>query len=416
MIHERDDDVGNEFEAPTTSSRGNGSATTGEWVRDARGRIVTGDLANIRLALARLHIQPAYDAFARELRINGATVLDDIIFERLWVRIADTFHWQANRNNLRTVIVNDAHDLATHPVRAYLDRLTWDGTPRLDHWLIHYGYAANTPYVRAVGALPLLAAVRRVRQPGAKFDELLVLESRQGTGKSSALRALCPNEDWFSDDLPLGVDAKVVIERTCGKWIIEAAELHGNRGRETETLKAFLSRQQDGPVRLAYGRYSTTVPRQFIQIGTTNHRTNYLKDLTGARRFWPVALDGFDVDALAADRDQLWAEAVVREPDASLRLPRALWATAATEQEARRADDPWEDLIEPLLGDDLTRTTFLSSADIWRTLGVEANVRDNRHADRVAGIMEKHHYRKHKRQDVRGWLFDEDTVTAEHMV
>src|SRR5262245_6400887 len=388
--------------APSRSrsrANGSGSQTDPHWVKDKRRRIVARDLSNIRLALTRLKVQPTYDAFARELRVNGETVVDDIYFERLWTRITDEFGWQPNRKNLSTVILNDAHDLATHPVRAYLDGLTWDGTERLDHWLVTYAGAADTEYVRAVGSLPLLAAVRRIRAPGAKFDELLVLESAQGTEKSSALQSLCPVDDWFTDNLPLGVDAKEVIERTCGKWIIEAAELIGNRGRETETLKAFLSRQKDGPVRLAYGRYSTTVPRQFILIGTTNHRSHYLKDLTGARRFWPVAIAGFDVDALSRDRDQLWAEAATREPGTSLRLPRALWADAAAQQEARRAIDPWEELIEPRLNDGLVRVTRLASADIWTALAVEANVRDNRHADRVAAIMERNGYRKQKDSD-----------------
>ena len=115
-------------------------------------------------------------------------------------------------------------------MRAYLARLTWDGRPRLDRWLVTYAGAPDTDYVRAVSALPLLAAVRRIRQPGAKFDELLVLESKQGKGKSTALQALCGVDEWFSDGLPLGVDAKLVIEHTTGKWIIEAAELQGNRG------------------------------------------------------------------------------------------------------------------------------------------------------------------------------------------
>ena len=120
---------------------------------------------------------------------------------------------------------------------------------------------ALTPpwYMSAVGALPLIAAVRRVRQPGAKFDELLILESSQGKLKSTALQTLCPSPSWFSDDLPLGVDSKQVIERTAGKWILEASELHGNRGKEAEQLKHL--RQSDGPVRLAYAHLPVSVPR-----------------------------------------------------------------------------------------------------------------------------------------------------------
>jgi Virulence-associated protein E/Bifunctional DNA primase/polymerase, N-terminal/Primase C terminal 1 (PriCT-1) len=367
-----------------------------EWVRDKRGRIVVGNLKNIRAALTRLDVRSTYDAFGRELRVNEAPVVDEVAFERLWTRITDTCGWQPNRVNLHAVLVCDAHERGTHPVRQYLGELVWDGTPRLDRWLIDYAGAADTKYVRAVSALPLLAAVRRVRSPGAKFDELLILESPQGTGKSSALRALCAVDEWFSDDLPLGVDTKVAIERTVGKWIVEAAELHGNRGRETETLKAFLSRQVDGPVRLAYGRLSISVPRQFVIIGTTNRRAHYLKDSTGARRFWPVSLVGFDVAALLRDRDQLWAEAVQREPDASIRLAADLWAEAAAEQEARRAGDPWEDVIDPLLGDGIGRVEQIAATEIWDALGLAANQRDNRQADRVAAILERRGFEKTK--------------------
>lgn len=375
--------------------RTNASPPAENWVRDKRGRIITGHLANLRQALERLHEQPTYNAFTREVCLNYQTVVDDVVFVRLWTRIADTFHWQPNRNNLQAVLLSDAHTNTFHPVCQYLDRLKWDNVERLDRWLVDYAGAEDTEYIRAVSALPLIAAVRRIRVPGAKFDELLILESGQGKNKSNALQALCPEEDWFSDDLPLGVDAKVVIERTRGKWIIEAAELHGKRGKETETLKAFLSRRIDGPVRLAYGRYSTSVPRPFVLIGTTNHST-YLKDMTGARRFWPVRTVAFDLAALKRDRDQLWAEAAARERGASLHLPQEFWILAAAEQEARRTPDPWEELLEPLLSNGLTTTQTLAASEIWRVLHMEANALDNRHADRVAAIMERNGYRKTK--------------------
>src|SRR3546814_12246346 len=91
----------------------------------------------------------------------------------------------------------------------------------------------------------LVAAVRRVRQPGVKFDEMLVLESKQGTNKSSALRVLATRDEWFIDDLPLNAESKVVIERLDGRWIAEADELKGMRKGEDEHHKGFLSRQND---------------------------------------------------------------------------------------------------------------------------------------------------------------------------
>ncbi len=277
------------------------ASSPSDFKRDDRGAIVAGNLDNIRLGLARLGVRPVFDAFSRHVRIDGRPIEDSDV-DGLWVRFSDAFGWRPSRENLRTILITEAQTAIVHPVREYLDGLSWDGRRRLDTWLARYGGAEDTPYVRAVSELP---AARRARTPGTKFDELLILESQQGTGKSTGLRALCPNDDWFSDDLPLGVDSKQTIERTTGRWIIEAAELHGNRGREAEQLKAFLSRQVDGPVRLAYGRMPTTVPRQFILIGTTNSRLAYLKDSTGARRFWPVPIERFDVEALARDRDQL---------------------------------------------------------------------------------------------------------------
>ena len=100
----------------------------------------------------------------------------------------------------RTVVHDAARTNAHHPVREYLDGLQWDGTAQLDRWLTIYGQAEDTPYVQAVGRLVLLAAVRRVRDPGTKFDQMPVLEGEQGTNKSSALAALAVEEDWFSDD------------------------------------------------------------------------------------------------------------------------------------------------------------------------------------------------------------------------
>lgn len=385
-----------------------------QFARGTNGQILAGDLDNIRTALGYLDAYPLYDEFRREVLLNGRP-LDDTDLERLWVRMSDRFSFRPSLETLRRVLMADAHEAALHPVRDYLARLRWDGAARLDEWLVTYGGAPDTDYVRAVGALVLTAAVRRVRLPGAKFDELLILESAQGTGKSSALQGLCPRSEWFSDDLPLGADSKQVIERTAGRWIIEAAELHGNRGREAEQLKAFLSRQTDGPVRLAYARLPVTIPRQFVIIGTTNGNA-YLKDATGARRFWPVRVTGFDVAALTRDRDQLWAEAAAREAaGASIRLDPSLWEAAGVEQDARRAGDPWEDVLEPLFtGDGVTQPVRVPVAAVWDTLGIAANARDNRHADRVAAIAQRFGFPLKRKRRIGGdppvgyWLRHDD--------
>jgi predicted P-loop ATPase len=201
---------------------------------------------------------------------------------------------------------------------------------------IDYGGGEDTEYIRAVSALMLIAAVRRVRSPGCKFDEMVVIEQEtQGTEKFTMLATLAGCEDWFLDDLPLNIHGKEVIESLRGRWIVEAAELSGMRRADIEHLKSFLSRQIDR-ARMAFGHFVLEVPRQCIIVGTTNV-VEYLKDTSGNRRFWPVRIQQFKIAALRHVRDQLWAEAAAREAaGASIRLDPKLWPKAAEEQEQPR--------------------------------------------------------------------------------
>ena len=254
-----------------------------------------------------------------------AGTVTDSVFLELRALIHAEFGFDPGKQHIEDAVYGLANHHRFHPVLDYLDGLTWDGTPRIDRWLVTYGGAEDTPYVRAVGAMFMIAAVRRVRKPGSKFDEMLVLESAQGWNKSLALRTLAVRSEWFTDQPLLGLSAKETIEQTSGKWIVEVAELQGMSKREVERIKAHLSSQKD-TARLAYGRTTSEAKRQFVFVGTTNSDT-YLRDTTGNRRYWPVRVQRFDVDAIERDRDQLWAEAAQREAEgASIRLPEELWA------------------------------------------------------------------------------------------
>ena len=367
------------------------------------GHIVADHQGNIRLALTKLGLTFSYNAFAAKTLVTYNTEtrpLDDAVLHRAWLQIDELFRFRPGLEFFQILIGDLARRHRFHPVRDYLDGLTWDGTPRLETWLTTYGGAADTDYTRAVGRIFLIAAVRRVRTPGAKFDELPILEAEQGTFKSQALRALCARDDWFSDDLPLGVDAKQIIERTAGKWLIEASEMHGYSNASVDRLKGMLARQVDGPVRLAYGRTSVEVPRQFVTAGTTNHLTEYLRDSTGNRRFWPVRVTRFDVDALSRDRDQVWAEAAARESTgAAIRLPQALWALAAVEQEARRQVDPWEELLDDRLAGGFDREAILVS-DLWDALGDAGKQYRVNEADRLAKILQRRGFNRKKKVNV----------------
>jgi predicted P-loop ATPase len=338
---------------------------------------------NVRLAIAALGVKLTHNRFNDERLVDNRRLTDDEL-RRLWLRVDSTFDFRPSKEFFWDVALTIADESPFHPVRDYLEGLVWDGQPRVDGWLATYMGAENTDYVRAVGRLFLVAAVRRVRDPGCKFDEMLVLESPQGYEKSTALETLAMKREWFNDKLDLGSrDAQKQIEMLHGHWIIEVADMQGYRLAEVNTLKAFLSRTVD-KYRTPYARLTSQFPRQCVVVGTTND-DSYLRDATGNRRFWPVRVDRVTVAALERDRDQLWAEAARMERDgASIRLAKSLWSAAGAEQEARYVDDPWEDVI---------RTHFegvtgqVSARDVWSVVGVPTERQQSHDARRLVAAM-----------------------------
>lgn len=232
-----------------------------------------------------------------------------------------------------------------HPICDWLDGLKWDGKKRLDNWLINAFGCENTAYHKAVGSKFMIAAVRRIRNPGTKFDHMPVLEGKQGIGKSTAIKNLF-GEAWFSDSIPQDLTSKDAAMSLLGVWCLEFSEIETLIRAEVETMKAFLSRAVDR-YRPPYGKTFVDRPRQGVLIGTTNS-DDYLKDTTGNRRIWPVYCNAADAEWVAINRDQLWAEAAYRE-----RAGEAIWlddaairVEASGAQEQRLARDVWYEAIE----------------------------------------------------------------------
>jgi predicted P-loop ATPase len=273
-----------------------------------------------------------------------------------------------------------------HPVRDYHDELVWDGTLRLDTWLVTYFHADNTEYVRAVGPRWLISSVARIYQPGCQVDHVLVFEGPQGKQKSQALRTLPKNEFWFTDRLSHigGKDAAIELP---GIQIVELAEMDALTKAATSTTKSYLTRRHDR-FRPPYGKHPINLPRQCVFAATINPPAGgYLKDPTGARRFWPVACTGMiDRDALERDRDQLWAEAATRYRAGAkwwLETPE-LEALATAEQHLRFRVDPWQAIVEQWIG---LRTEVNISEVLKRALKIPPREQSQRAENRVASIL-----------------------------
>jgi predicted P-loop ATPase len=236
-----------------------------------------------------------------------------------------------------------------HPVRDWLNGLTWDGTERLERWLITYACAEDTPYARAIGKLFLTGMVARVMRPGCKMDYMLILEGEQGLLKSQLLRTLAG--PWFSDQIP-ALHRREASQHLRGVWLVEVAELDMMARADLATLNAFITRTVETYFP-RYGRSEAIEPRQCVLAGTTNAAV-YLRDPTGGRRFWgvPTGKTGpLRPRKLAQDRNQLFAEAVAAYRNGASWWPTREFEAAHVqpEQDQRYASDLWEDLLPDAL-------------------------------------------------------------------
>ncbi|WP_308779786.1 virulence-associated E family protein [uncultured Clostridium sp.] len=222
-----------------------------------------------------------------------------------------------------------------HPIKDYLESLTWDGVERVNTLFIDYLGAEDNSYVRTVARKIIVAAVARVLVPGIKFDNMPVLAGPQGMGKSTIIKKL--GKQWYSDSLTT-VSGKEAYEQLQGVWILEMGEMMATKKADIEATKHFLSKTED-IYRVAYGRRTSRFPRQCVFIGTTNDR-EFLRDRTGNRRFWPIDVginpntkSVFD-DLTQYEIDQIWAEAVEL-----WRAGEKLYLTGEEEKEAKRQQE-----------------------------------------------------------------------------
>lgn len=214
---------------------------------------------------------------------------------------------------------------AWHPVRTWLRSLEWDGEKRLNGWLSKYLGVPVSPYSARVAAWWIMGAVKRVMQPGVKFDYCLVLSGPQGKGKSTTFSII--GGEWYGDT-ELDLQSKDSMSALRGKMVWEFPELGALARSEERRQKSFLSRQVD-EYRPVYGRREIKAPRQVVFGGSTNeHEWN--KDPTGGRRFWPVdcLAEVIDTEGLRSVRDQLFAEAFVR-----IEAGERYWPTADEQKE-----------------------------------------------------------------------------------
>ena len=261
---------------------------------------------------------------------------------------------------------------AFNEVQDYLNGLIWDGTPRLNTLFSDYLGAENTPYTQAVCRKIFVAAVARAMNPGCKFDNMVILCGPQGIGKSTLIKKMAREEKWFTDDIKT-FEGKETSELIQGIWLVEIAELDAFRRTEVSRIKQFLSLSVDR-YRAAYAHYAKEFPRCCVFFGTSN-KSDFLQDMTGNRRFWPVDVGIFPhknvfTDLAPETIDQVWAEAkamwMIGEP---LYLTGDVAEAAQKVQEAHRDASSQEGMIMEFVSrkvpEDWQRYTLEERRGFW---------------------------------------------------
>ena len=319
-----------------------------------------------------------YNAFSGMIEVNSSapwykergskganlTDTDTALLKYYFIK---TVRVEFKKQTVEEAITVAAHKRHYHPIRNYLNALKWDGKKRLDTWLIDYGHAVDTVYTRAIARKTLCAAVKRVMDPGCKWDHVLIIEGSQGIGKSTACRILGRN---WAGDMNLDPHSKDSVAMMLNKWVIELSEMTALRWADANALKSFITREKD-TVRLAYERHAKDFPRQSVFIGTVNpEHVGYLKDITGNRRYWIVRFTGqVDLRGLEDNCDQLWAEARAVYENEMLYLTGEAEQLQTLEAAARMPEDPMRTNVAKWIKDN-SEVIEITVDDILEYIGI----------------------------------------------
>ena len=323
---------------------------------------------------------------------------DDVINT---VGFLECVHLSPRAGEALSAIALVSKDYSYHPVRHYLENLEWDGCPRIQGGM--WEGAEIKPFTVNFFGSPngtggnifsvfftrwMVSAVARIFRPGCKADCMIVMEGKQGIKKSSFVQTLATVDgvSYFTDSVH-DIENKDTALTLQGIWLAEIPELDAFRRKEADAIKAWLSRNQDR-FRPPYAKMVQDFPRQSVIAGTMNPSGHgYLRDPTGARRFWPIPImKNIEREEIIAQRDQIWAEAVHlyrKKTQWWLNDGEVLDAIAITDE--RYEEDPWQYYIDEII----SGSSVVSVKDVLKHLDIPKSQQNGLTVKRVAEYLRR---------------------------
>jgi predicted P-loop ATPase len=279
----------------------------------------------------------------------------------IWLQQSE-FKCSVDRSRAAATLLHHSLHHPYDPVQEYLaDLPEWDGVNRIDSVLLRLAQAVGNPeWIQTVTRKFFIAAVARAMRPGCQVDTVLVLQGAQGGGKTSFVRTIGAG---FSVETKLDIHNKDAVMVSTGNWLVELSELASLKRGDVESVRAFITNKED-QIRLPYGRTVEAFPRRCVFVGTTN-ALQPLTDQEGNRRFWVVSVGIVDTQALLAEREQLWAEALYAyRSGEEWWLDRAQQAQADEEAKAYLVEDAVEMALTQWLSEQKTKPEFLTAMTV----------------------------------------------------
>lgn len=386
--------------------------------RDKSGSILA-TVDNVTMAVRRPDIcglDVRFDTFRDEIMFSPPgrgewQSFSDADYVRMRITLERGGFKPIGRELIRDVVLLVAYDNEFDTAITWLEALTWDGVPRVESFLSTYLGAEDSDYVRATSNYLWTALAGRVITPGCKADMAPILVGKQGSGKSTAVAAIAPAPEFFTE-ISFSEKDEDLSRRMRGRLVAEIGELRGLHTREQEAIKAFITKTHENWIP-KYREFAVQFPRRLVFIGTTN-KDEFLADETGNRRWLPVRVNQVDVEGIRQDRLQLWAEA----RDIYTRSG-VLFGQAETLASTVHADhmirDSWEDAVnawldEPdvLTGDKPRERKFLRIGEVLtEALGFNERNITRKEQMRMGAVFSALGFTRKRMQidGVRSWVF-----------